>query len=171
MDSDELLFDRLCAGDMAAFDRLYERFERPLFGFLRARLGDAHEAEDVLQDAFLAILRERDKRTRVRSVRAWLFGVAHHACLNRLRARKRVVPIAAEGEIAPGPDLSLEEQERTRHLAGALERLPSALAEIYHLRASGMSYEDMADATELPLGTVKSRMHELVRRLREEMAR
>jgi len=174
MDSDEALFERLCDGDMAAFDRLYERLERPLFGFIRARLGDAHEAEDVLQEAFVAVLRERDRRTEVRSVRAWLFQVAQNLCLNRVRSRARAghaldeirrAPPASE----PPPEQALEHDERARLLAHAVEKLPAALAELYHLRASGMSYEELAEVTGVPTGTVKSRMHELVKRLREEM--
>jgi RNA polymerase sigma-70 factor (ECF subfamily) len=176
MDSDEVLFDRLRAGDMRAFDLLYERVERPLFGFIRARLGNPQEAEDVLQETFLAVLRERTRPTELRSVRAWLVSVAHRLCLNRLRSRKRQG--RALEEVAHGPpnetaacaDAALVTHERSRILAGAVERLPTGLAEMYHLRASGMSYEELADVLKLPMGTVKSRMHDLVERLREEMS-
>ena len=72
-DSDEALYARLRRGELAAFDRLYERFERPLFGFLRAQLGDAAEAEDVLHEAFLAVLRAGCAPAELRSFRAWIF--------------------------------------------------------------------------------------------------
>ena len=88
-DSDEALYARLRRGELAAFDRRYERFERPRFGFLRAQLGDAAEAEDVLHEAFLAVLRAGDARDELRSFRAWLFQVARNLCLNRARARRR----------------------------------------------------------------------------------
>src|SRR5437867_3636952 len=142
-DSDEALFERLARGDMRAFDRLYDRFERPLFGFIRAQLGDAAEAEDVLHEAFMAILREGEKRTEVRSFRAWLFQVAHHLCLNRVRARKRAsraVEAASHSDFDEPAiaDSALERRELAQILSRAVARLPQALAEVYRLRAAGM---------------------------------
>jgi RNA polymerase sigma-70 factor (ECF subfamily) len=170
MSSDEALFEKLIGGDMRAFDRLYDRFSKPLYGFIRAQLGDSSEAEDVLHEAFMAVLREREKRTEMRSFRAWLFSVAHHLCLNRVRARKRPMPAAAGiEESAPLADRLLEQRQVAERLQHAVARLPHALAEVYRLRASGMSYEEVADVLALPLGTVKSRMHEMVKRLRDEV--
>jgi len=176
MESDERLFERLVAGDMRAFDRLYSRFERPLFGFIRAQLGDAGEAEDVLHEAFMAVLRERDKSAEMRTFRAWLFQVARNLCLNRARSRKRAGRAfhAATHALAMGSpptpaEEALERRQLARVLQQAVERLPQALADVYRLRAAGMSYDEVADILELPVGTVKSRMHEMVKRLRDEV--
>jgi RNA polymerase sigma-70 factor (ECF subfamily) len=178
MDSDEALFERLIAGDMRAFDRLYERFERPLFGFIRARLGDAGEAEDVLHEAFMAVLRAKDERGEVRSFRAWLYQVANNACLNRVRSRKRAgrafeaaTHVEAMGSAPVPAEQALEAHQRAELLGRAVTRLPEPLAEVYRLRASGMSYDEVAEVLDVPVGTVKSRMHEMVKRLREEMPR
>ena len=153
---------------MRAFDPLYERFSRPLYGFIRAQISDASEAEDVLHEAFMAVLREREKRTEMRSFRAWIFSVAHHLCLNRVRARKRPMPAPLE-ETAPAADRLMEQRQIAERLQHAVAKLPQALAEIYRLRASGLSYEEVADVLAVPLGTVKSRMHEMVKRLRDEV--
>lgn len=178
MDSDEALFDRLCGGDLAAFDRLWARHERPLFGFLRALLGDTTEAEDALHEAFLAVLRARDERAAVRSFKAWLYGVAQNLARNRVRSRKRgeraLGVVREELALASPPEpaeQALLGREQAAALAAAVARLPSGLAEVYRLRAAGLSYEDVAGALAIPVGTVKSRMNDLVRRLREEMAR
>ncbi|HSQ63288.1 MAG TPA: RNA polymerase sigma factor [Polyangiaceae bacterium] len=178
MDTDEALFERLVAGDLRAFDRLYDRYERPLFGFIRAQLGgDAAEAEDVLHETFLAVLREREKRAEVRSVRAWLYTAARHLCLNRARARKRAGhAIEAAAWLAPRSEplapaeLALDVRQQAERLARAVARLPQSLGEVYRLRAAGMSLEEVAGVLDVPLGTVKSRMHEMVRRLRQEMS-
>jgi RNA polymerase sigma-70 factor, ECF subfamily len=174
METDEVLFERLVRGDMRAFDRLYERFERQLFGFIRAQLGDVGEAEDVLHEAFMAVLRERDKRSEVRSFRSWLYQVAHNLCLNRVRSRKRAAGLVEEskhvkGSDPPGAHEALEGQERAKLLERAVERLPKNLGEVYRLRAAGMSLEEVAEILAVPIGTVKSRMHEMVKRLREEV--
>jgi RNA polymerase sigma factor (sigma-70 family) len=176
MDTDEALFERLVAGDMRAFDQLWDRFERPLFGFIRAQLGgDAAEAEDMLHETFMAVLRERDRRSEVRSLRAWLYGVARHLCLNRARSRQRAArAFERAAELAPPsaePERALEQQQRAERLATAVSSLPSALGEVYRLRSAGLSLEEVASVLAVPVGTVKSRMHELVTRLREEMVR
>jgi RNA polymerase sigma-70 factor, ECF subfamily len=176
-DSDERLHERLLGGDLAAFDALYERYERRLFGFVRAHLDDVAEAEDAFHEAFLRVLKARDLDFRAGSFRSWLYRVARNECLNRLRARGRgaraLRALHDLDEQRPPPveraDERLQRREVTRALGAAVARLPSALAELYHLRSSGLSYEEMARVLEVPLGTVKSRMHELVGQLRKEM--
>jgi RNA polymerase sigma-70 factor (ECF subfamily) len=170
--SDEALWERMRGGELDAFDRLYERYERPLFGFVLKHLGDRAEAEDVLHEAFLGVL--RGHRSAEGSFRAWLFQVARNLCLNRLRTRGRAgraLALAGRDEQprAEPAQQALERHEALVALHGAITRLPAQLVELYHLRVAGLSYEEMAAVVQAPLGTVKSRMHELVGRLREEM--
>ena len=172
--ADETLYARLLEGDLGAFDALYERHERHLFGFILRQLGDRSEAEDVLHDAFLAVLRERRTGRTMGCFRAWLFQVARHLCLNRQRSRQRAaraMDAAAHAPAAPAahPEHAILERQATEALRLALARLPGPLAELFHLRAGGLSYEEMAQVLEVPVGTVKSRMHEMVSRLREEV--
>ena len=173
--SDEALYRRLVEGDLAAFDQLFERYAAHLLGFIRHELSDGAEAEDVLQEVFVAVLRQRGRGTAARSVRAWLFEVARHLCLNRARSRRRGARAKAEAPLtavpAPHLDQALEEHQRFHSLHRALARLPEPLGALYRLRASGLSYQEMAEVLGVPLGTVKSRMHEMLGRLREEMLR
>ena len=173
MESDEALFGRLVAGDLGAFDELYARFERPLFGFIRASTRDAADAEDLLHEAFMTVLRQRHAPQRIRSFRAWLFAVARNLCLNRARAQKRadraVRALSVTLPPAPGAEEQLEQRQRVVRLEHAVARLPAQLAEVYRLRGSGMSYDEVAQVLEVPLGTVKWRVHELVKRLRDEV--
>jgi RNA polymerase sigma-70 factor, ECF subfamily len=175
--SDEALFRRLLDKDLTAFDALYERHAQPLFGFIRQQLGAeaSAEAEDVLHEAFLAVLRQREAAASTVSFRAWLFQVARHLCLNRARTRRRaaratdaVAAGAAQGE-ASDPGQALDRHQRTARLEAAVEQLPEPLGALYRLRASGLSYQELAQVLGVPLGTVKSRMHELVSRLQEEV--
>jgi RNA polymerase sigma-70 factor (ECF subfamily) len=175
MASDEALYRLLLAGDLRAFDQLYARHERPLFGFIRRAVPDAAEAEDVLHDTFLALLRDRAGAGAARSLRAWLYQVARNLCLNRHRAQRRSTRAletdarTAEPPAGPPEDALMEREDRLA-LTGAVARLPAELAELYRLRARGDSYEEMARSLSLPLGTVKSRMHQMVKRLREELS-
>jgi RNA polymerase sigma-70 factor (ECF subfamily) len=172
MVSDEALFEALLRGDLGAFDRLYARHERPLFGFICRQVGDRGAAEDVLHETFLALLSGRASRPE--HFRAWLYQVARHHCLRRLRdvSRERSAK-ATEGRLPPEgpalPELALVEHERRAALQVAVGALPPPLGELYALRASGLSYEEMAQVLEVPLGTIKSRMHQLVKTLQEAM--
>jgi len=175
MASDEALYERLLEGDLGAFDVLYERYERPLFGFIVRHVRDHHEAEDLLHEAFLAVLRERDRGQSATSFRAWIYGVTRHLCLNRLRSRRRAahafesaVPVESSDD---HPERALQDQEAAAALRCAVARLPEPLAELYQLRAGGLSYEEVAEVLAVPVGTVKSRMHQMVGRLREEVKR
>jgi RNA polymerase sigma-70 factor (ECF subfamily) len=174
MESDERLFERLRGGDLRAFDALYLRWERRLYGFVRAYLDDASESEDVFHETFLTVLRAPVDFSRG-SFKAWVYQVARNACLNRLRSRRRgeaayerqasMLPAAA----LPTAPAAMEADEARRALSRAVARLPRSLGEVYRLRAAGLSYDEMADVIGVPMGTVKSRMHEMVQQLKKEM--
>ncbi len=175
MISDETLYGRLLRGDLKALDVLYERYERHLFGFILAQLRDHQEAEDVLHDSFLAVLREGQRgRGAPTCFRAWIYQVARNLCLNRARARQRAVRATdAAACVADPPNIEPERAliacQSSEALRRAVARLPAPLAELFQLRAGGLSYEELAQVLQIPIGTVKSRMHELMIRLRAEV--
>jgi RNA polymerase sigma-70 factor, ECF subfamily len=174
MESDESLFERMRRGERAAFEALYVRWERRLYGFIRAYLDDGAEAEDVFHETFMTVLRAPADFSKG-SFKAWVHQVARNAALNRLRSRRRgdsakerhadEIPLSAP----PAAPAALEARETERALAAAVSRLPKSLAEVYRLRASGLSYEEMAEVLAVPLGTIKSRMHQMVNELKKEM--
>jgi len=182
MDSDAELYERVRRGDMAAFDALYQRHEAPLFGFLLHLLRNRADAEEVFHEAFIAALERGPSREPAiddgpggGGFRAWLFRVGRNRALNRLRKAERgaraaaALPGAHDPEPAPSADESIAERELALALADAVTRLPPGLSEVYHLRTSGLSYEEMASVLEIPLGTLKTRMHQMVVKLREDM--
>jgi RNA polymerase sigma-70 factor (ECF subfamily) len=181
VDSDETLFQRVRSGDLAAFDALYERHEVRLFAYLRAVAGDRHDAEELLHDAFLAALKTRTGEFEEGGFRGWLYRIARNLAFNRRRATQRrdrmlaaVPDVDRDGEdarpsVTARADAAIERRQLEIALDDAVGRLPLALGELYHLRSSGLSYEQIASVVEAPLGTVKSRMHQMVNVLREEL--
>lgn len=175
MSSDEALYERLLGGDMTAFDALYERYERPLFGFIQRYVGDHARAEELFHEAFLAVLREGKRRQAIATFRPWIYRVARNLCLNRRRSDGRAAAAMAALASQPhddvdGPASSLERTELAAALQRAVSQLPPELGELYAMRATGMSYDSVAEVLGIPLGTVKSRMNTMLRRLREEMS-
>jgi RNA polymerase sigma-70 factor, ECF subfamily len=172
--TDEKLYARLLRGDLAAFDELYRRYEVGLFGFIVSQLSDRAEAEDVFHEAFMTVLREGRAGGEVRSFRAWIFEVARHLCLNRRRSKERAQRALEKVVRDPPepplhPESILEAREAPEALGRALAKLPRPLVEMYELRRSGLSYEEIAQLLGIPLGTVKSRMHETMSKLRKEI--
>jgi RNA polymerase sigma-70 factor, ECF subfamily len=174
MESDESLYARVKQGDLLAFDELYTRYSARLFGFLRAQLPTAADAEDVFHEAMLSTLESPEVTFDGASFRTWLFRVARNRVLNRRRSSTRGE--AANARLAAGSDEApTGAEDRIAHaqmvdaLDRAVKRLPTTLSDVYHLRSSGLSYEEMATVLEIPIGTIKSRMHQMVKALREEL--
>jgi RNA polymerase sigma-70 factor (ECF subfamily) len=171
--TDEELYAAVKAGDLRAFDELYARHEVPLFSFLLSSLKSRADAEDVFQEAFMSTLRSREVRfDRGATFRTWLFRVARNAMLNRIRSeqrRDRALEAAPGTDSPTAPDDRVHQQRMLQALDAAIQRLPPPLAEVYQLRTTGFSYEEMAHVLDLPLGTLKSRMNRMVSVLREDL--
>jgi RNA polymerase sigma-70 factor (ECF subfamily) len=173
MPSDETLYLQLVAGDMAAFDELYRRYKRRLFAYIVRQVGDRSEAEDVYHEAFMAVLKERRSGRELSSFKAWIFQVALNLCRNRQRARDRTRRAFDKQSFAlaaaPPTEQLFAEHEAPLALERAAVQLPESMAELYRLRTAGLTHDEIAEALDVPLGTVKSRMKAMLARLREEM--
>ncbi|MDP1821753.1 MAG: sigma-70 family RNA polymerase sigma factor [Archangium sp.] len=170
---DEALYERARGGDLAAFDVLYARYERRVFGFVQRLVQDRAEAEELFHDTFLNILEAPRASFDTATFAAWLFRIARNLALNRLRSKSRgahaATRVAAIEDSPPTPEQRLVEEERAFALSHAVQRLPEGLADVFHLRSSGLSYLEIADVLSVPVGTVKSRMNSLVQHLKGAM--
>ena len=178
---DETLLQRVRAGDIVAFDTLYERYELPLFAYLKTISKNRQDAEDLLHDTFLATLKTATGTFEDGAFRGWLYRIARNLAFNKRRGAQRhdrmlaVVPTFdtetedSRPSVTAPADAALEKRQLEVALEEAVGRLPVPLGELYHLRASGLSYEQIATVIEAPVGTVKSRMHQMVKVLREEL--
>jgi RNA polymerase sigma-70 factor, ECF subfamily len=151
-------------GDLSAFEQLVDR-HRPVVVRVAARIVGTEDAEDVSQDAFLRAFHRLDRFRGDAPFRAWLLRITHNAALDHL-ARRRPEPVdplqfdASEPSASRPPAERLELRERIERLERKLHGLSAPHRAVLVLRdAEGMSYEEIADITDSPLGTVKGRLH------------
>ena len=182
--SDEALAVAALAGSEDAFRELVERFEGPVFGLLVRIVRRAELAEELAQETFVKAWRALDRFDPARKFSSWLFKIAHNTALDALR-RRGEEPLSLDAPAEPGgaaPELPADptaESPLARALARdagrALERaigeLRPAYREVLLLRfAQELSYDEIAEVTGAPLGTVKVHLfrarQELARRLR-----
>jgi RNA polymerase sigma-70 factor (ECF subfamily) len=162
---DEALVELCRQGDGDAFETLVGRHQAPCYSLAARMLGDRDEAMDAFQDACVKAWRAiGDKRDG--AFKSWMSSIVARTCLDRIRARRPNVALEdAEGRVIPlpdsrpGPELTALRRERTASIEAGLNHLSADHRAIILMRdLSGMSYEEIADSLELPLGTVRSRL-------------
>ena len=167
--SDEELMQDLQRGELRAFDALYERHSRALFNFILRLLRDESLAEDVFQETCMRVLKNAGRFDPRARFRTWLYTVAHNLSMDELRRRRRRMSIPA-GELPrptpePDPHERLVEDESARRLLGGLK--PELRAVVVLRVLHGYSQEETARIVGAPVGTVKSRLHHALKRLRQ----
>lgn len=188
--TDEQLLAAYRRGDIEAFRTLIQRYQDDLFRFLVRLTGDRHAAEDVFQETFLQVHKSAGAFDVSRRFKPWLFTIAANKARDLMRKKMRrgelelSADVGGEGERrdqtfvdlmevpVPSPEQGLETQERDRLVQQAVDRLQPALKEILLLAYfQRLTYAQIADELEIPLGTVKSRLHAAVASFAREWAR
>jgi RNA polymerase sigma-70 factor (ECF subfamily) len=171
-DNDEVtdgdLLERIATRDAAAFETLYRRYARPVYGLALRMLGDRGRAEDAVQETFTSIWRSASRYRRDRGPGApWLYAIARNAIVDRARARRE--PLAErpdEPSRDPGPPERAETAEVAWHVHRALAGLPENERSVLELAYwSGLSQSEIATFLDIPLGTVKTRTRSGLSRL------
>jgi RNA polymerase sigma-70 factor (ECF subfamily) len=170
------------------FDELVRRYERELYRYLVRYLGDASLAEDVFQNTFLQVHLKKDLYEDGRPVRPWLYAIATHQGVDALRKAGRRPTVSLDRQTGngsnevgslvdlltadgPGPLAKLQGDERAMWVRESIARLPDTLRETLVMAYfQDLKYREIAEALNIPVGTVKSRLHAAIAKL-QEMAR
>lgn len=187
--ADSELASRCVSGDEDAWKELVRRFHKKVWHVAYQFTGRADEAEELSQDIFLHLLSALETFDRDGSLSAWVSRVARNFAIDHYRRRRRERSLVASGDdtderlrAAPDrtgggdPHRALEAKDLAGWLRSAIDRLPPELGEAVRMRdLQEMTYEEMATALRIPLGTVKSRINrgrlelaKLLRRRRRE---
>jgi RNA polymerase sigma-70 factor (ECF subfamily) len=181
--SDAELVARARQGDTAAFGELVDRHRAAVYRAAHAALGSAGEAEDVAQEAFLAAYRKMDSYRGEASFKTWLLKIAWRQALTRRRRVvsrwRRFVP-AGDPPEAPSagaggdrsPEAILIDAELAGHVQRLVRALPARLRDPLLLSADGeQTYHEIAAVLGIPEGTLKWRVAEARRRLKDRLVR
>jgi RNA polymerase sigma-70 factor (ECF subfamily) len=166
--SDSDLLVLVAERDRAAFEALYHRYVRSMYGLALRRLRDRQRAEDAVQETFAAVWRSAASYRPERGAAApWLYAVARNAIIDRLRARNEPAAEAPDlPSTEPGPADRAESSFVAWRVHRALEELPAKEREVIELAYwSGMSQSEVAEYLHIPLGTVKTRTRSALSRL------
>ena len=149
-----------------SIEGLYREHGQAILGYLRRIVGEAASAEDLLQETFVQALAGADRLAETVSPRAWLFGIARNLGANTVR-RRRIRALLTRRSAARLP---ADPDPRVAQMRDAIAGLPRRQREALELRLhEDLTYAEIAAVVGVPVGTVRSRLHYAVRRLREIM--
>ena len=167
--SDEALLNAIAGGAVWAMDSLYQRYSRILYSLAYRMVADHQVAEDLLQDAFLAVWRRATTYSpQSGAARSWLISIMHHRTIDYLRRVRRRSTI----QEAPLEELELNESianpdawdaawqsVKSSHVRAALMQIPTEQRMVIELAYfQGWTHSEIAAGTQIPLGTIKARM-------------
>ncbi len=179
--SDEDLMVQFQAGTLDAFEILVNRHKGPLSSFIYRFVGDMGACEDLLQETFLRVYRNRHSYQRIAKYTTWVYTIARNLALSEYRKRKsrQVYSFYAVNRDEEEYEAEFPDQEHTpdahadgtlqgRYIHDALKQLPEGFREVVVLRdIQQLSYGEIAEITGLPIGTVKSRINRGRERLQQ----
>ncbi|MCW8130223.1 MAG: sigma-70 family RNA polymerase sigma factor [Planctomycetota bacterium] len=183
---------RLCQeGDEAAFEVLFQRYEGPALSFIYRMIGDRNRTEALGQEAFLRIFKDAKSYQYPRSFSTWFYTIVRNLCKNELRWRSRHPTVSIEESVGGSrgrndsdsvhigdnlrssttdPLEQIVNSELTSKLDESLKTLPELERDILILKCfQGLKYREIAEVVGVPVGTVRSRIHAALERLRKSV--
>lgn len=157
------LIERIAQGDRVAFSEFYTSFERALYGFVRRRLNDPFESADILHDVFIEVWRGAERFEGRSTVKSWVFGIAYRKIMD---SHRRTGKLSYTGQL---PETESEEvdaetcvlaAQESAHVHACIETLKEDHRSAIELAFfADMTYKEISAATDVPEGTVKTRIY------------
>ena len=178
--ADRDLVTHAVAGRDDGFEELVRRYQRPIAAYVYRMVGDYEAALDLTQEVFIKVYNSLRRYRAEFKFSTWIYKIAHNAAIDHLRrysTRGQRLTCEFEGEQydlpiesrRPSPEQESEKEERRAEIESVVRQLPAAYRELVLLRHSNdMSYDEIAEVTGLPLGTVKNRLFRAREAMRQE---
>ncbi len=158
--SDVLLLHQIACSDEGAFSAFYQRYHKAIFNYVLRLIHDPKEAEDLLQEIFLAVWRGAYRFREQAQVKTWLYRIAHYQAISWLRKHRNESPLDdIQENAAQGPEQISMDNWQHDEMQKALNSLSAKHRAVLELAfMHGMRYAEIAQVVGCPVGTVKSRM-------------
>src|SRR5262245_40233231 len=181
--ADGELVQTAIAGREAAFEELVRRYQRPIAAYVYRMVGDYDAALDLTQEVFIKVYNSLARYRSEFKFSTWIYKIAHNAAIDHLRryaVREQAIAGGLDGERREitiesrrlTPEQESELEERRNEIEQVVDALPSAYRELIVLRHShDLSYDEIAEVTGLPLGTVKNRLFRAREAMRDLLLR
>jgi RNA polymerase sigma-70 factor (ECF subfamily) len=168
--ADGELVQTAVAGRESSFEELVRRYQRPIAAYVYRMVGDYDAALDLTQEVFIKVYNSLSRYRAEFKFSTWIYKIAHNAAIDHLRrhaVREQAMTTSVDGERREvmiesrrlTPEQESERKERRTEIESVVQLLPSSYRELIVLRHShDLSYDEMAEVTGLPLGTVKNRL-------------
>lgn len=182
--SDAQLILAYRGGEIPAFDFLMNRYVKPLYGFVYRMLGNAHDAEEIVQETFVKVWKHISRFDEQRSFKAWLFSIAKNATLDFIKKKKTIPfshferegqdisPLEEIADETPLPSVLMEKMENAEYLQRIVATLPPLDQETLVLRYTyDCTFQEIADIVREPMDTVKSRHRRALVKLKQSLER
>ena len=168
--ADGELVQTAVAGREASFEELVRRYQRPIAAYVYRMVGDYDAALDLTQEVFIKVYNSLSRYRAEFKFSTWIYKIAHNAAIDHLRrhaVREQAMTTSVDGERREvmiesrrlTPEQESERKERCTEIESVVQLLPASYRELIVLRHShDLSYDEMAEVTGLPLGTVKNRL-------------
>lgn len=176
---DQVLIRQTLDGQTAAFGELVRKYQNRLYNGMVHMLRNEMEAEDVVQDAFILALTKLSSFHGNSAFFTWLYRIAYNVAVSRIRRRKPTVSLTLGGEDArpmefegnaPAPDERMRRVEDAGQLQQALDGLSEEHRNVLVLREmQELDYEAISEILDLPIGTVRSRLHRARSQLKQQL--
>ena len=174
---DDQLIEAALAGNSAAFGDLVRKYQDRLYTTMTHVLGSSEDAKDVVQDAFVKAFVKLESFQRASGFYTWLYRIAFNTAISRQRRRRPTQSVdlrqdCGQEPLDPGaaPGERLEREELAKQVRGALETLSDEHRTVLVLRdIDGCDYDAMANILDIPVGTVRSRLHRARLQLRDQL--
>lgn len=179
--TDEQLIAKFQEGDEYAFDQIVRRYKEPLLNFVFRFIGNSIEAEDIVQDTFYRVYKNKHYYKEVAKFSTWIYTIASNLSKTELRRRRRRKFFSIHNDSSSekeyelpdskkGPESNANSIVTEKIIHNAINKLPSKFRQVIILRdVQEFSYEEIASIIKVPLGTVKSRVNRARLRLQEDL--
>jgi RNA polymerase sigma-70 factor, ECF subfamily len=171
---------RAISGREDGFEELVRRYQRPIAAYVYRMVGDYDSALDLTQEVFIKVYGSLERYRSEYKFSTWIYKIAHNAAVDHLRrhsTREQALTGEADGTTydlpiesgKPTPEQESERRERRAEIESVVDQLPPAYRELVVLRHShDLSYDEIAEVTALPLGTVKNRLFRAREMMRQQ---